>query len=448
MWFVVSVMNVSLACLSLCLLPVDDPSHSDHGLHDGFTAHTIAAQGESGALLAMMGRIAGGEWLELLVIIDAAMVLTGAVLTAFVGYTGVTTRMAMDRLMPEEMVVTNSYFGTRHWIVISFWALTTFLVIFSNGSLEVMGGIYTLAFLCVMAFFAVGNMLIKVYRPEQPTSEVRSSWASTITAFLFMIAGWIGNMLSRDKLAVIGFFAFGFIFIFIAQCMIKMPQLCEAWAHFCDYFSEVTCCCKDYLRKLSFSARLMRHNLESEPVVFFTRDSNPAELMEATAYLLDNEHMRHIIFISCQPTGETEKRPAVYDILRLEFPELAQIDYVTSCEEFTPAFTKNISVQYKIPKQRMYMAAFSNKFPFTYTDLGGIRLIAAHKAPIFKPKPGTEASTTSNSGRGNGKAKTTFRVQGPGGHEVSDVDSGAMAALEISPDAHHGTREAPDVINV
>ena len=64
-------------------------------------APTIAAQGESGALLALMGKKAAGSWLELWVIIDAAMVLTGAVLTAFVGYTGVTTRMAMDRLMPE-----------------------------------------------------------------------------------------------------------------------------------------------------------------------------------------------------------------------------------------------------------------------------------------------------------------------------------------------------------
>jgi hypothetical protein len=101
-------------------------------------------EGESGALLALMGRRAGGTWLELWVIVAAAMVLTGAVLTAFVGYTGVTTRMAMDKLMPEDMIVANTCFGTRHWIVFSFWTLTTVLVVFSNGSLEIMGGIYSI----------------------------------------------------------------------------------------------------------------------------------------------------------------------------------------------------------------------------------------------------------------------------------------------------------------
>jgi len=387
MWVVVSVMNVSLAVLAMCLLPVDDPQHADHGLHDGFATHTIAGQGESGALLAMMGKVAGGTWLEIWVIVDAAMVLTGAVLTAFVGYTGVTTRMAMDRLMPEEMVVSGKWFGTRHWIVFSFWCLTSFLVVFSNGSLEIMGGIYTLAFLCVMAFFAVGNMLIKVYRPEQPTSEVRASWMTAITAFLFMVFGWIGNMLSRDKLAVIGFFAFGLIFILIAQCMIKLPQLLDAWAAILDATSRACCCCKGCFTNLAEKCRASRHALQSEPVVFFTKDSDPAELLEATAYLLDNEHMRHLIFVTCQPDDAKAERPVVYDVLRLEFPQLAQVDYITSEEKFTPEFTKWVSEEYKIPKQRMYMGAFSDKFPHTYTEMGGIRLIAAHKAPQFQGKP-------------------------------------------------------------
>ena len=122
-------------------------------------------------------------------------------------------------------------------------------------------------------------------------------------------------------------------------------------------------------------------------VIFFTKDSDPATLMEATAYLLDNEHMRHIVFVTCLPQGIEEPRPVVYDILRLEFPELAQIDYVTAEEEFTPEFTKRIAKEYQIPKQRMYMAAFSDKFPFSYSELGGIRLIAAQAPGTFQPYP-------------------------------------------------------------
>jgi len=449
MWAVVSVMNVSLAVLALCLLPVDDPMHRDHGLHDGFPANTISGQGESGALLALMGKVAAGSWLELWVIIDAALVLTGAVLTAFVGYTGVTTRMAMDRLMPEEMVVANSYFGTRHWIVASFWALTSFLVVFSNGSLEVMGGIYTLAFLCVMAFFALGNMLIKLYRPNQPTSDVRASWSTTITAFLFMVFGWVGNMLSRDKLAVVGFFAFGFIFIFIAQGMIKLPQLCDAFASLCDTVADTSCCCKEWFRSLGLRARETRHELESEPVIFFTKDSNPATLMEATSYLLENEHMRHIIFISCHPDGVKESRPVVYDILRREFPELCQIDYITAEEEFTPDFTRRVSIQYSIPKQRMYMAAFSDKFPFTYTELGGIRLIAAQTPFQFqsKPEPAAGARLVPNgngNGNENGLTITKVRELEPSMAEAGSPDALLQSSAAPEGSTDHGTEFSTD----
>lgn len=385
MWAVVSVMNVSLAVLAMCLLPMDG-GHASVSDSD-----TIPGQGESGALLAMMGKVAAGSWLELWVILDAALVLTGAVLTAFVGYTGVTTRMAMDSLMPEMLVHSNSWFGTRHWIVLSFWTLTTLLTIFSSGSLEIMGGIYTLAFLCVMGFFALGNMLIKVYRSEQPTSDVRASWPAVMTAFLFMVLGWFGNMLSRDPLAVIGFFAFSALFIVIAQSMIKMPDLLDQYASAVDMFAEWCSCCKERMHTWSFSARATRYELQTEPVIFFTKDSDPAALHEATQYLLENEHQRHIVFITAIGKEANEDpdgpRPAIYDLLLREFPELAQIDFCTANDDFTPDFVKKIAMEYKIPKQHMYMGAFSDKFPFTYTELGGIRLIASCNPKRFQERP-------------------------------------------------------------
>lgn len=48
-------------------------------------------------ILAEMGKRAGGRWLELLVCADAALVLSGAVLTAYVGIIGLMRRMALDR---------------------------------------------------------------------------------------------------------------------------------------------------------------------------------------------------------------------------------------------------------------------------------------------------------------------------------------------------------------
>ena len=77
----------------------------------------------------------------------------------------------------------------------------------------------------------------------------------------------------------------------------------------------------------------------------------------------------------------------LFFLYRLEFPELAQVDYITTTEPFTPELTKRISKEYAIPKQRMYMAAFSDKFPFTYTEMGGIRLIASQQSSKFQARP-------------------------------------------------------------
>ena len=89
MWMAVTLINPTIALLAQCLLTVDD----------------IAAQGDSGALLSMMGKVAAGRWLEVWIIIDAALVLTGAVVSSFVGFTGLVHRMTMDRCLPQVCCV-------------------------------------------------------------------------------------------------------------------------------------------------------------------------------------------------------------------------------------------------------------------------------------------------------------------------------------------------------
>jgi amino acid transporter len=43
----------------------------------------------------------GGSWLAYLISIDAVLVLCGAVLTSFVGVSGLLNRMTLDRILPN-----------------------------------------------------------------------------------------------------------------------------------------------------------------------------------------------------------------------------------------------------------------------------------------------------------------------------------------------------------
>ena len=55
-------------------------------------------------LLSYVGNQVGGGWLGLLVSIDATIVLSGAVLTSFVGVTGLVRRMTLDRCLPQFLL--------------------------------------------------------------------------------------------------------------------------------------------------------------------------------------------------------------------------------------------------------------------------------------------------------------------------------------------------------
>ena len=70
MWIAVTIFNPGMAFLALALVPIPE----------------VAQHQET--LLAHMGNLAGGQWLSILISVDATLVLSGAVLTSFIGVTG------------------------------------------------------------------------------------------------------------------------------------------------------------------------------------------------------------------------------------------------------------------------------------------------------------------------------------------------------------------------
>ncbi|CAK4650285.1 unnamed protein product [Aphanomyces euteiches] len=73
MWSISSFFNILLAVLCFGVLQMDGP--------DGIVAN-------QNYVLAQMGVTAAGKWAQWLVVIDSFVVLSGAVLTAYVGING------------------------------------------------------------------------------------------------------------------------------------------------------------------------------------------------------------------------------------------------------------------------------------------------------------------------------------------------------------------------
>ena len=181
MWIAVSIFNPAMAILALAILPIGNLNTSN-----------------SNALLANIGEIVGhGKWLGWIISADAVLVLSGAVLTSFIGVNGLVHRMSLDRCLPQFLLKTTRR-GTTHRIIIAFFLLSVSILLLTEGRLEALAGVYTISFLTVMALFCLGNILLKVKRQTLPRPTT-APWLYVAVALLGVVAGLIGNTFMRQS---------------------------------------------------------------------------------------------------------------------------------------------------------------------------------------------------------------------------------------------------------
>ncbi|TYZ66098.1 hypothetical protein PybrP1_013022 [[Pythium] brassicae (nom. inval.)] len=183
MWAFASVFNTALAFMALGVLPLG----------------TIVAKKDT--VLAEMGRIAGGTWLETWVAVDAFVVLSGAVLTSYVGITGLVRRLAFDRVLPAFLMQQNACRGTNHSIILLYFVLASSLVLLLDADTSTLSGVYSYAFLGLMALFAFGCMALKAKRAEIPRA-VYAPWWTCLTGFALVVVGLLAILLGDPKILV------------------------------------------------------------------------------------------------------------------------------------------------------------------------------------------------------------------------------------------------------
>ena len=132
MWGLVVFFNPVITLMSLCVL--DIPFIKAH----------------PNDMLVYVGHKAGGEWLGKLIAIDAAIVLTGGVLTAYVAGIGVVKRLALDRCLPQFLLIENACRRTNHVMIALFGLLCISLMAILDGDLHTLDLVLALSFLGVM----------------------------------------------------------------------------------------------------------------------------------------------------------------------------------------------------------------------------------------------------------------------------------------------------------
>ena len=353
MWIAVAIFNPLISLLSLGILPLSE----------------IANHKED--LLAQMGLLSAGRWLQVWVSVNAVLVLSGAVLTSYVGVTGLIRRMALDRCLPQFLLRENKWRSTNHWIILLFFALCCSVLAITKGQIETLAGVYTLSFLCVMALFAVGNMLLKIKRDRLPR-EIRASWGAVVIAFIAVVVGLIGNLLINPAYVRVFLIYFGVAFL-VVEIMFLRVQILKAILAISQMMIEKF----NYLnQKIANNIISGINQINNQTVIFFSRGDSLPTLNQAALYVLQNEQSKRLLVLHCYDIEENVPKELTIQLNTIDriYPEL-RMDLILVKGKFGPELIEKISQRLKVPKNYMFIGTPSDRFPHNIAELGGVRLI-------------------------------------------------------------------------
>jgi amino acid transporter len=353
MWMAVAVFNPLISLLALGIIPI-----------------TLIRQVPPD-LLAQMGEISAGHWLGVLVSIDATLVLSGAVLTSYVGVTGLVRRMTLDRCLPQFLLQENRWRHTNQWIILGFLLLCWSILYVTGGRITVLAGVYTLSFLCVMALFAVGNMLLKVKRGRLPR-DTRASWPKVTIALAAVIAGFIGNIM-LDPGAVGVFLKYYAAVAGVVVVMFLRIQLLKLVLFISRSIVEKVQMANEFLR--SKVARSI-DRINSLTVIYFTKGDGLANLNQAALYVMKNEQTKWLKVVHAYEREEEIPPELAQHLKTIDrmYPSL-RIDFVAVKGVFCPELIDRLSKRLGVPKNYMFIGTPGDRFPHEIETLGGVRLI-------------------------------------------------------------------------
>jgi amino acid transporter len=349
MWLAVIIFNPLIALLALGLLPVPE---------------IVTARDD---LVGIMGQMVGGQFLHTLIVVDAFLVLSGAVLTSYVGVSGLVHRMTLDQCFPQ-FLLKKTRRGSYPLIILGFMILCVSILYLTGGELLSLAGVYTISFLGVMTFFGLGNILLKVNRPELKRTY-RAGWITVVTGVIATSVGILGNL--AINFIFLGYFAIYFIPAVIGGIVMYMriPILKKILTYIDQILTRFT------NWRVGVEQRI--DEITNIRAVVFVGLGSLKRMLKAFQYLHSNEDCQNILIFRLYDEEDPNVELNIHrnlNILRELYPNY-KIEYQARQGEFNPENVDALALELDIPKNMMFMGSLTHAQPFSVQDLGGVRVI-------------------------------------------------------------------------
>jgi amino acid transporter len=349
MLIAVAIFNPLVSILSLNLLPLAE------------------IVGHKDILLSEMAHLMAGRTFKVIIVLDATLVLSGAVLTSYVGVTGLVHRMALDQVLPQ-FFLKKSRRNTSHRIIIAFFLLCSSILLVTKGSLLSLAGVYTISFLGVMTLFGLGNILLKTRRKELKRTY-RAGWVTIIIAIVATSLGMVGNVIIEIK--YLTYFMWYFIptVLLVVIMYLRIPILKTILQLLNNLMGRVLVWRTKVIDRIT--------SLTEQRVVLFARGGNLRRLHAGFNYIVNNESSRSVVVFHLYPNpGQSDEEEIKHSLEALEeiFPML-RVKLVAREGKFGPEIIEAVSKEFGVPTNNIFIGAPEEKHAFSIQDLGGVRVI-------------------------------------------------------------------------
>lgn len=352
MWMAVSIVNPLIVLAAVLVLPMT----------------AVAANQET--MMAFMGFNTGGQWLGTWITVDAVVVLCGAVLTSYVGVAGLAKRMTLDRILPQFLLKENRK-GSSPRIIILFFLLCLSILFATEVDTEALAGVYIISFLTVMVFFAFGNFLLKIKRARLPRPETASVAAVSLALF-GVVAALYGNVRLHPEYLVffLQYFVPAMVLIVVMLNRKRILEYLMIWVTgFVESVPGLA-----VVGRFAISRSIRR--LNQQEFVYFTKGDDLSVLNRVMMYVQANEITKKLKIVTVLKEGQEPPKLFRQDLEVLDraYPDI-KIEFIELRGVFGPALVHQLSREWDIPTNFMFIGSPSDRFPYRLADLGGVRLV-------------------------------------------------------------------------
>ncbi|KAJ7652948.1 AAAP amino acid permease [Mycena rosella] len=318
-------------------------------------------------VLSVLAETAAGSWLRTWIVVDAAVVLCGGVLTGILSACELFAQLAHDRIVPQAFLKLLPLSGAPYISVFTFTVINAVLYASAGANLAIVSKMFSLVWLTVMSLFPLALLLLRFNRGRLPRERNTPLWIIALTLALTPVV-FAGNIVIDPSTG--GYFAvylIGVLAVFTATQNKVGLLRAVYWAY--DQYPAL----HRFGASRAWGAAMVRMmaRLKRQPVCILVKTDEINHLLHMLLYVRENEETScvKIVHFSDAETGIPSELEANAKILDEAFPEIT-IDLIVVQGAFAPAHVVALAHRLQIPPALMFMSCPGPCFAHPIAEFG------------------------------------------------------------------------------